>query len=603
MERAVRVPSRFRPRGSAVFGQGGEGGGGGSSETFSTLFSSSLVSTLVPQSYSGSSTPTIVRATTAYQTDFEAKLNSVLSGEARFQGARRVRNNIGSIDISTWTANTATVTAGQSDPVGGTAAYKVTGSGADSYVIKPGIALTINAAASVWLRSDDVTAFNIGIGGTDTNFNITSTWTRYQASRAGDSGGSMLIGGASKLGSGKSVYIYFPQFESTVGQSNVAASELVDPTVDYGAGIVGTKYFTTLNGNTVASNVVTEATGAAIRAGVSGVSANAPVDANGPLGYLPEGARTNLCLRSQEFDNTTPWGLNGGATVTANTTVAPDGTTTADTLSLTASANDGIGGATSMGASSVQSVTGSVWAKMASGTGAFRFNLAVAGVANHFSSDQTVTTTWQRFTFTVTHEAGGQMVMVIQNGSDGAARDIIIWGAQFEAGAAFVSTYIPTTTVAVTRNAEIDAYATSGNINAAAGAIYMEISPNHAPSGTVFFWGTYVDADNYTALLHDATNLIMRKRIGGANKDATIELTFASGTVYKVAGSWGAGGVQVALSGTAGTPDADTAAAQIGTTMQFGADGNSVNQPFAQERNARIYATQPSSAQLAAMTA
>jgi hypothetical protein len=46
-------------------------------------------------------------------------------------------------------------------------------------------------------------------------------------------------------------------------------------------------------------------------------------------GILLEGSRTNLCLRSEEFDHGTWTGL---ATVTANTDVAPDGTTTADTL-------------------------------------------------------------------------------------------------------------------------------------------------------------------------------------------------------------------------------------------------------------------------------
>jgi hypothetical protein len=42
-------------------------------------------------------------------------------------------------------------------------------------------------------------------------------------------------------------------------------------------------------------------------------------------------ARTNLLLRSEEFDNAS-WSKAAGVTVTANTDVAPDGTTTADTV-------------------------------------------------------------------------------------------------------------------------------------------------------------------------------------------------------------------------------------------------------------------------------
>jgi hypothetical protein len=48
------------------------------------------------------------------------------------------------------------------------------------------------------------------------------------------------------------------------------------------------------------------------------------------LGLLVEEARTNLVLRSEEFDNAS-WSKTGSS-VTANTTTAPDGTSTADKL-------------------------------------------------------------------------------------------------------------------------------------------------------------------------------------------------------------------------------------------------------------------------------
>ena len=47
-------------------------------------------------------------------------------------------------------------------------------------------------------------------------------------------------------------------------------------------------------------------------------------------GVLIEGARTNLCLQSQTFDNAN-W-VKTAATVSADAAVAPDGTTTADAL-------------------------------------------------------------------------------------------------------------------------------------------------------------------------------------------------------------------------------------------------------------------------------
>ncbi|HNB46034.1 MAG TPA: hypothetical protein PLL72_17730, partial [Burkholderiaceae bacterium] len=56
-------------------------------------------------------------------------------------------------------------------------------------------------------------------------------------------------------------------------------------------------------------------------------------------GLLVEEARTNLCLRSEDFTNAS-WQTAGTATVTANTTVSPDGTQNADTV--TANAADSI---------------------------------------------------------------------------------------------------------------------------------------------------------------------------------------------------------------------------------------------------------------------
>jgi len=52
---------------------------------------------------------------------------------------------------------------------------------------------------------------------------------------------------------------------------------------------------------------------------------------------LIEKVRTNLVLQSQAFNTTANWPTNASPTITANTTVAPDGTTTADTIAATGS--------------------------------------------------------------------------------------------------------------------------------------------------------------------------------------------------------------------------------------------------------------------------
>jgi len=167
---------------------------------------------------------------------------------------------------------------------------------------------------------------------------------------------------------------------------------------------------------------------------------------------------------------------------------------------------------------------------------------------------------------------------------------------------AFPSSPIYATSAAVTRSADILSYSAT-NIKDNAGTVKLEFTPEHTPSGTIFLFGSYVDADNYTAILHDATNLIARKRIGGANYDATIANAFTSGTTYKLAMSWGGNGVNIALNGAAGTAHSNNAAAQLGATLQLGSDGNGANQCFGEIKNVKFYKTELITVNFLALTA
>jgi hypothetical protein len=69
------------------------------------------------------------------------------------------------------------------------------------------------------------------------------------------------------------------------------------------------------------------------------VSLYQPTSANRPvLGGVPQGGVRNTLTYSQEFDNAA-WDVKTNVTVSANAVTAPDGTATADTLSVTASTN------------------------------------------------------------------------------------------------------------------------------------------------------------------------------------------------------------------------------------------------------------------------
>ncbi len=540
-------------------------------------FSATLLSTLVPQVYTGSSTPTFTRATTAYVTDFEGLLKQVPSGASRHTGARFVSNLCPTSSASIAVAGNKTITVG----VG-------------VYVFSMGAEATGTSVITF-------TGTATGSSG-----NLTANATKRTAATLTITAAGTIIATCTVTNAADI------QFEQVTGQSNQNPSEYVSVGVAsapyHGAGVDGVKYFTTENGNTVSSNVVTEATGAAISSATL-------------LGYQSEGARTNICLQSQTFGTT--WVVTS-TTVTADTTTAPDGTTTADTITLTAGTTAKYINQSSLTVTNPN--TFSVYAK--AGTHALvqlAGNISTNNYANFdltngvvgskgsnvsTSSITSVGNSWYRLTATfatvditicyvvaisATTDAWGPGLSISNTGT------FYLWGAQVE-NAAFASSYIPTTTVAVTRNGEIDSYVSASNIAAAAGSIVLTYTPTHTPSGTVALFGTYVDASNYTAILHDATNLIFRKRIAGTNYDATIANSFVAGTAYKMGCSWGAAGTSIVLGGTVGTPHANTTDAQIGTNSQVGADGNSLQQPAASIKNLAVYASQLTDAALQTAT-
>lgn len=307
-----------------------------------------------------------------------------------------------------------------------------------------------------------------------------------------------------------------------------------------------------------------------------------------------ENSRINLLLGSEEFDNAR-WIKNTG-TITVNQTTSPSGTLTADLYTLSGDPFRIVLDYAGTNAT----YTESIYVKAVSGT--FNVTLRLKNRASDIIvGTNTVSVnsdSWTRVSSTGTTDGGNSGVrfdLLVGN------NNVYIWGAQLEEGA-FASSYIPTTTAAVTRAADILSYPTAGNLNAAAGAIYLEFTPEHAPSGTIFLFGSYVDSDNYTAILHNATSLIARKRIAGTNYDATIANAFVSGTAYKIAVTWGSSGLNIAVAGVLGTANSNSTAAQLGTTIQIGADGNSLQHCFGELKNIKFYTKQLKASKLITLT-
>lgn len=190
-------------------------------------------------------------------------------------------------------------------------------------------------------------------------------------------------------------------------------------------------------------------------------------------GLLIEGSAENLIIRSQEFDNAS-W-TKSQVTISADATTAPDGTSTMDKLV------EGAGSVTptcyrNYAALNATTYTYSAYAKgdgsgrrynminvggfvidgaftlsgtgTASGTGTGIVRLGSTDFYRCWGTKLTISATGGNMQNRVYPSAGG--IPYTGNGTDG----VFVWGAQLEIASA-PSSYIPTTTAAVTRGADV----------------------------------------------------------------------------------------------------------------------------------------------------
>ena len=161
---------------------------------------------------------------------------------------------------------------------------------------------------------------------------------------------------------------------------------------------------------------------------------------------LIEIPRTNLLLRSEEFDNNA-WSKLAGASIVTNTIISPSGTMTADTLNFDTQISSRVEQSISL--TTLGSYTFSFYAKSDS--------LKTVGIRTGISGSATinvqVTTEWQRFSVTQTLSVAGLAYPQIRS-IDALGGSIYVWGAQLEIGNV-ATEYIPTTSVIRTRFAGI----------------------------------------------------------------------------------------------------------------------------------------------------
>jgi len=298
-------------------------------------------------------------------------------------------------------------------------------------------------------------------------------------------------------------------------------------------------------------------------------------------GLLIEEQRQNVILNSANW-TAGSWSsyTTGSATIsiTAASGTAPDGTNTATKVDFNVPVSD-----QAFMSSNVFSVTnglsyaGSFYAKAATGADVGKQILfRHAGAGNYTIA--TLTANWVRYSSvevapaTFTPELGIGLRPGVA-GSSGAV-SVLFWGAQEEAGA-FVTSYIPTTSSAVTRNADV-ATITGSNFSSWWVAAQGGATANFRPS-TVSGIRPIIQYDDGTAneiiaLRGNTTNPELYIVDSGTPQAQIDAGTIAANTDYSLTGWWQTNDCRAKLGSGAQVID-NTATIPTVTQARIGSDG------------------------------
>jgi len=465
------------------------------------------------------------RNVTASVVDFEGLVKTAKANEVRFPGARRVENlasNSQDLTGAAWTLHDATraaTTLTFSGAAGSGIHNRKDGLNTKGYFVCSFEAWVDSGTKSVRFELLDVSDGSDAVGVTLT---LTTTRTKYSfinnLTASSTFGGSLAfyVGRTTTTAAG-TINLTNLMIEDAVGQTNQNPSEYISVGVLsapwHGAGVDGVQYFTTANGNTVASNVVTEVAG---------------VPLTNTITLLAEEARTNLAIQSQTISASGFSAVNCG--ITDNVATSPAGVPTSASVLIP----PGVGRSALYKSftASAEPYTLSVYIKNAPSSftwayirlyngaadlGAW-FNLAT-GVKGTVQANTTATITdsgngWYRCTVTATLVAGSSICQraleltdsdntksVTGNGVKGT----YFWGLQLEA-ASNASSYIPTTTAAVTRTVDAASFTGAGLnwYNAQQGTFAITASGQYSSApGNIGVWNQLLTGSGSYAITYN----------------------------------------------------------------------------------------------------
>lgn len=345
---------------------------------------------------------------------------------------------------------------------------------------------------------------------------------------------------------------------------------------------------------------------------------------NGCPALLVEPAATNLFQRSQE--------LNGAYWTPSNVTVTPNSTGTLDPFggnnAELVTKTSGINTVARISRAAPFSTTGthtlSVFAKASVGN-SFSLRLDANGItantsftfstktlvnsgANVISSSfQEFPNGWFRISLTANVTSTGWVVDPILLFTNPTNDAFWVFGAQLETGSVATS-YIPTTTGSVTRNADVISVtgAVSGSIGQTEGTLYAEVE-TRLTAGTaakrILTISNGNDADNRISIGKQADDAFIGSILSGGVAQAAIASTTNQSGSFKIALAFKANDAVLYINGTQIGTDTSLGVPSGLNRVDFGQSAANAAQFNDRIRAVELYPNRLSNAQLATLTA
>lgn len=462
-----------------------------------------LTTTIVPRN--SVAVPSFSRNSIASVTDWEGIVRTALANEARFQGARRVRNFlIFTNDIfgnAAWTTGTVLNPKLPGDVV----SPEGTTAGVCKFVLNDiagnrafgqasGFTAVIGSVTvfSFWVyipssnsnnswSAYSFTGGDVPVDPINLNALPRNQWVRVRYQHTWVAAGIITCQFHGNFADtvGDRIYVWRPQLEDVTGQSNKNPGEYVSVgalAAPYqGANVDGVQYFDYQNLNTVSgNNIVT-------------VSTAAPTALSTCM-YWPESQKINSCLQSEDV-TVAPWADTVGGTSTKVNSLATTYRGGGNEFLIT---NTSINGGVRQSIV-VTAVNNCISFYLRAGTEtsitfALENGVAAYGSARQFTVNLTtgVASAVTGNAPIITAYKGGWLISVDLGVAGGLLLANCEWRnanngttfflgmPQLEASAAFPSTYIPTGAAAVTRLIDGLTYPNAGSMNATQGSCYAE---------------------------------------------------------------------------------------------------------------------------------